>query len=186
MKSLLLVSLLVFSSIAFAEEKEPEWVKFTRPGDAQKTLEPMVGSFTYTSKMWMDPKGKPMEAKGTSENKWILGGRFVQQTVKGTVMGQEFEGMGLLAYDSFKEEYQSIWIDNMTTGIMSTFGPGPANAKLMKASGTFSSAMDNDKNAPIRTETKVVSKNEHIYTMFGKGKDGKEFKAMELTYKRVK
>ena len=37
-----------------------------------------------------------------------------------------------------------------------------------------------------RTEWKIADNDNQTYTMYGKGPDGKEFKNMEIVYKRVK
>ena len=43
-------------------------------------------------KFWMDPKGEAQESEGTSEAGMIMGGRFLEQELNGTFMGQPFEG----------------------------------------------------------------------------------------------
>ena len=37
-----------------------------------------------------------------------------------------------------------------------------------------------------RLEWKIVDNDTNLYTSYSKGPDGKEFKGMEITYKRVK
>ena len=44
-----------------------------------------------------------MKSTGSSEVKWIMGGRYLEQTATGTSMGQEFHGMGLMGYDNMKK-----------------------------------------------------------------------------------
>ncbi len=198
MKTLLITAMLTFAaSMANAQDSTststtttqapPEWMKYTQPGEAhKKTLENVVGSFTYTIKMWMDPKAKPEQETGTSENKWILGGRFVQQEVKGRAMGQDFEGIGMTGYDNFTGEFQSTWVDNMSTAIMLTKGANSPTTKTIKEEGTGSNPYKNEKNHWFRTELKIKDKNEHTYTMYTKDADGKEYKSMEMIYKRKK
>src|SRR5262245_55052401 len=73
--------------------------KASQPGDEHKKLEPMIGSWTYTSKFWMDPSQPPAVSSGTCERKWIMGGRFVREEIKGDLFGSPFEGFGLVGYD---------------------------------------------------------------------------------------
>src|SRR5262245_776758 len=54
-----------------------------KPGAEHKKLEPLVGRWTVTVKFWTDPSTPPAELTGTVERKWILGGRFVQETSHG-------------------------------------------------------------------------------------------------------
>jgi hypothetical protein len=182
------VAALTLSSMGFAADPpaQPAWTKFTTPGESHKKLKEMEGKWTYTLSWWATPGAKPETSKGTSKSTLILGGRFLQQTAKGKVMGQDFEGMGLLGYDAFKEEYQSIWADNMATSIMWSTGTMDTTNSVINQSGTFGDPMANDKAKWFRTELKIVSKNEHTYAMFNKGADGSEFKTMEIVYKRAK
>src|SRR3989442_441387 len=53
------------------------WAKVATPGEAHKWLEPVVGTWDAKITMWMTPGAPPQESTGTSENKWVLGGRFV-------------------------------------------------------------------------------------------------------------
>src|SRR5512134_1078333 len=52
--------------------------KFGTPGPEHKILLDGVGTWDVASKMWMDPAAPPMESKGKSVQRAILGGRYVQ------------------------------------------------------------------------------------------------------------
>ncbi len=172
---------LMFVSIAGAAEM----MKMASPGDNHKNMEIFAGNWNYSLKMWMDVKGKPEESKGTATGKWILGGRFLQADVKGTAMGQPFEGMSIMGYDNLKGQYQSLWLDNMTTGIMQSTSMYDPAAKTFTETGVFSCPMTNEKDRPFRGSVKVADNYNYTYSMFQTGPDGKEFKAMEITYTRA-
>src|SRR5438067_679566 len=70
------------------------------PGPEHKRLEPLVGSWTFTGKMWMDPSAPPTEFTGTTERKWILDGRFVLDETTSTFNGMPFRGIGCSGYDN--------------------------------------------------------------------------------------
>src|SRR5262249_54426921 len=94
-------------------------MKLSSPSENHKSLDPMVGKWTAKVRYWMNPGDKAAESNGASENGWVLGGRFVKQDYHGmTANGQPFEGIGLTGYDNVKGEYQTLWIDNMMTGMM--------------------------------------------------------------------
>ena len=101
-------------------------------------------------------------------------------------MGQPFEGIAVTGYDNLREEYESIWIDNMGTGIMKSTGSYDAKKKTIHLSGNFSCPMTQEKNRWNRSEWKRNNKNKYTYTSYQKGPDGKEFKAMQITYRREK
>ena len=81
-----------------------------KPGAEHKKLEPFVGQWTFTMKLWTDPSQTPAELKGTIERKWIMGGRFVQETARGACAktGKTFEGMGLLGYDAAQKKFTCV------------------------------------------------------------------------------
>src|SRR5262245_8610645 len=49
-----------------------------QPGPEHRKLDPLVGDWSLTIKMWTDPSQSPAEMKGTVERKWIMDGRFLQ------------------------------------------------------------------------------------------------------------
>ena len=164
----------------------PEWQKYAVPNEAHKALDAIAGKFSYTSSYRMDPKGKWEISTGTSESKWILDGRFVQQQFEGKMGEQPFTGIGITGYDTFKKEYQSIWMDSVSTSMFFSSGKGAANYKSFETSGTMTDAMRNDPNRYARTVTKIVNNNEHVFEMYSKDSAGKEYRCMEIKYKRMK
>lgn len=167
------------------EEMTKAWAAAGTPGEAHKKLEPMVGSFTVATKMWMDPKKPPEETTGTSESKWVLGGRFVEERVDGTAMGQPFNGIGYTGYDNYKKKYVGAWVDSMGTAIMTTTGTADASGKKF----TFWSTIDDvvmKKPTKVKGVVTVVDDDHHTYEMWGTAPDGKMFKSLEIQYTRKK
>ena len=64
------------------DEMMKAWIAYGTPGAEHKTLEAMAGSWDVSTKMWMAPGAPPQEVSGTSENKMILGGRYLEHTTK--------------------------------------------------------------------------------------------------------
>lgn len=196
MKNLIRLSLLAAfaaAPLSAAEKKatamDPamaEAMKLSAPNSHHELLKPMVGTFNATVKMWMKPGEKAQESKGTAVNTLMFGGRFLKQDYKGEFMNQPFEGVGYTGYDNIRGEYQSIWMDGMMTGIMSSAGSYNEASKTLNLSGTFSCPMTGEKNRWSRAELNIVNNDKHTYTSYGKGPDGKEAKEMEITYVRAK
>jgi hypothetical protein len=93
-----------------------------KPGAEHKKLEPFVGQWTFTMKLWTDPSQPPAEAKGTLERKWIMDGRFIQETARGTCekTGKSFEALGLLGYDPGHKKFTGV----KACGICGTLSSG--------------------------------------------------------------
>jgi hypothetical protein len=167
------------------EEMMKAWTAAATPGEAHKKLEPMVGSFTVVTKMWMDPSKPPEESTGTTESKWVLGGRFVEQQVEGTAMGQPFHGIGYTGYDNYKKKYVGSWVDSMGTMIMTSTGTADASGKKF----TFWSTIDDvvmKKPLKVKGVLTIVDDDHHAYEMWAPGPDGKMFKSLEIAYTRKK
>lgn len=160
------------------------WMAFSTPGEAHRVLDGMVGNWDHTLRWWMTADAKPETSTGTHTSQWIMGGRFVQQSVSGFSMGQPFQGMGIVGYNNAKKQYESFWIDNMTTAMMTGTGQYDAASKTITEKGICSDPVSGDK--PYRGVTKFVGNDDMTFEMFVPGADGKEFRMMEIVYKRKK
>ena len=189
MKHLVLFIALVIGANTFiadyATDQKPDMAKMTKltsPGENHAVLKDLVGNWKATSKFWMDANAKPEESKGTQSNKLIMGGRFLETNHKGTAMGKPVTGVGYLGYDNVRGEYQSVWIDNMTTSIMNSTGTYDTSTKTLTENGTGSCPMTGDKNKTFRGVWTFTDKAHYTYAMVTKGNDGNEYKALEITY----
>jgi hypothetical protein len=88
------------------------WMECATPNNVHKMLAASVGSWTFEQTMWMDEGKPPQMCKGTSENKMLIGGRYLQTSQKGEMMGMPFEGIGTLAYDIARNKFVNTWMDN--------------------------------------------------------------------------
>jgi len=159
-------------------------MKAGTPGPAHKVLDGMIGTWDTKVTSWMVPGADPISGTGWSENKWILGGRFVEQTFKGDFMGMPFEGRGLTGYDNAKKQYFGTWIDNMGTGMMTSVGTG-GSGNTMTFDGTYADPMTG-KDTMCKEKVTWVDADHHNMEMWMPGPDGKLYKAMEIAYTRKK
>ena len=169
------------------QETMAKMKEYSTPGEGQKVLAAMTGNWTYTSKWWESADAVPQESTGTSHLKMIMGGRYLQNDTKGKAMGMPLQGMGLTAYDNLKKIYETIWLDNMGTGIVKGQGQYDPATKTLSDKGEYTSPTIDSLIAEYRGEWKMVDANNMVYAMYGKGMAGdKEFKMMEMIYKRKK
>jgi hypothetical protein len=187
---LFVLTALILGAPAFAAHDEKDqkgmeqFMKYTTPGEQHAVLKDLVGNWKLTTKFWMEANAKPEESKGSQTNRLIMDGRFLQTEHVGKAMGKTFKGMGLLGYDKIKEEYQSVWVDSMSTSVMTSKGSFDASSKTLTEKGSASCPMTGEKDKSFRGEWKFIDKNNYTYAMYSKDKDGKEFRAMEIVYKR--
>ena len=159
------------------------WQAYASPNDNHKVLNPLVGTWSHVVKWWMTPDSQPETSKGTSEIKWLMSGRYLQHAVKGTSMGQPFEGMSLTGFDNGKQAYQTIWMDNMGTGMMIGEGTYDPSKKTLTDQGHFTDPMIGQRS--YRGVVTFIDDDHYSYEMYVADKNGNEFRMMEIMYTRT-
>ncbi len=187
------ICLAMFSSIGLADDQHhgkgmdmeammKAYQKLSVPGDPHTQLASLEGSWNTQTKEWMDPSKPPMSSTGSCDLKMVLGGRFLHQECRGTMMGQPFSGIGISGYDNISKKYVSSWMDTMATGIFMMEGAASADGKTITLKG--------DHQAPTggtmkhRAEWKIVDTNTQTFVMYGTHPGSPEMKMMEITYTR--
>lgn len=167
------------------EEMMKNFMAASTPGAPHKALDVYAGEWTVSTRMWMQPGAPPMETEGTATAKWIMGGRFMEMTVKSTFMGQAFEGRAITGYSNMRNAYQSFWIDSMGTSMTLNTGSYDAAAKTFTFEGKMDDPMTGAKDKVFKFTDRIVSSDE----IHSEGHDpslGKDSKIMEMVYKRKK
>jgi hypothetical protein len=159
-------------------------MKAMTPGDAHKQLQPFVGDFDAKITMWSNPAAPPTVTTGTSQNKWVLGDRYIEQHFTSSMMGMPFYGIGYMGYDNVKKSYWGSWIDNFSTGLMTSTG-AMTDSKSWKFAESMSDPVSG-KSVTGESRFTVVDADHHAMEMWGPGPDGKMFKMMEIAYTRKK
>ena len=187
----LCVTLLV--SPALAKEKKHQqpmdekammelWKQAATPGEPHKLFAGLAGSWTTTTKEWMEPGKPPTESTGTAEMKMLLDGRFLYQEFTGNMMGQPFSGVGIDAYDNMTKKYMTAWMDTMGTGIFMMEGSASADGKTITLKGSHPEPGGGK--MTHRAVWKIVDSNTQTFDMYGAHHGGKETKVLEITYNR--
>lgn len=167
-----------------AEQKMMEkYMKAATPGPEHQRLAKMAGKWKLQVTSWMAPGAPPMKSEGTAEFTPLLGGRYLQQEVKGNMADQPFEGRGIEGYDNVTKESFGTWMDSMSTGLMVMRGKCPAAAKKCTYKGSMPDAVAG-KAVPV-TQIVTYTDDDHFsFEMHGPGPGGKNFKMMEIAYAR--
>jgi hypothetical protein len=159
--------------------------KYATPGPAHKKLEAFAGTWTAKNSMWMDPSKPPTTSEGTAEQKWVLGGRFLEQRFEGTMMGAPFSGLGYTGYDNYRKVYTSTWMDTMGTMTLNMTGRFDKAGKVMTCTGKMDDFMTG-KTVTYTTKAILVNADEIVWEMWNPGMDGKVYKSVEVHYTRKK
>ncbi len=160
--------------------------KYGTPGEEHEALSSSVGSWNFTTKWWQDEDAKPMESSGTSETTSILGGRFIRDDVHGDMMGSPFHGISMTGYDNFKEQYVSLWMDDMATSVMIEYGTPDESGNVITFVGTYDDVMTGEKDKKSKSIFRVIDNDKRVYEAYALDDAGKEYKSFEIVYTRKK
>jgi Protein of unknown function (DUF1579) len=155
------------------------------PGEGQKKLAPMVGTFDVKIRTWVSPASQPVESTGTMVSAWVLDGRYIQSMLAGEVGGEPFSAIGYIGYDNVDKIYQTTWMDTGSTGMVWYKGNMDASGKsaIMKANVANPLTA---KPTPLELRLTIEGDGGHVTEIWGKGLGGKMFKLMELRHTKVK
>lgn len=175
---------LAFGQSARAQEMTPEmmetWAKYSNPGEHHQHFHEMVGNWTHNVTMWMAPGAPPMESAATSTSRLSMDGRWLEETFSGSMWGMPFEGQNLLGYDNFREEYVSIWRDNLSTAPMISRGTYDAATKTLTLTASVDDVMSGARDVPVRQVITSPDATHSTMEMYMPGPDGNEFLTMRI------
>lgn len=193
----LLAACAFLARVSNAEDKKPAappsadekammeaWMKYATPGEVHKKMAAMEGSWTAKVTNWMAPGAPAAESTATAEFKMLLGGRYLSQSVSGTMMGQPFNGYGITGYDNAKKATQTVWMDTMGTGMLIMTGNWGADGALTET-GNMDDFMTG-KSMAFKGVTHMPDNDHMHYEMWGSAPDGKMFKSLDIAYTRQK
>lgn len=158
------------------------YMEYATPGAPHSLLAGMAGSWDVKGSCVMEAGNPPVEHTGISEQKMVLGGRFLQQEFSGEMMGNRFSGIGFTGYDNHAGKYVSTWLDSMGTGIYYFEGTASPDGKTITQTCDYDDPVQGP--AKWRSVTRVVDNDTFGLEMYITGKSGIEEKMAEMTYTR--
>ncbi len=155
------------------------------PGPEHERLKPFAGKFRAKVTIWMGP-GEPMVSTGVMVNTLDLGGRFLRHEYKGDPHPgpfESFEGRGFWGYNTALGHYEGVWVDNASTIMQTDTGSVDQSGRVWTMTGEMP-----DPQGRMMTKRSVITlhdEDHHTMEMFFV-KDGRDHKAMEIEYERVR
>lgn len=200
--SIACLALLCAVSVARSDDKPPKpnagdqaamaeaYMKAAAPGPEHERLKEFAGEWDAEVKL-SQPDGSTSTTKGVMHAKMILGDRYLQLNYEGQMdMGPQlgkfpFHGMGIGGYDKGKKKYTSVWIDEMSTGMMVTEGSVDAKG-VLTTDGTMIDPISGQP-MKVREVSSAVDKDHHKYELhMSEPGSPNLLKMMEISYTRKK
>jgi hypothetical protein len=158
-------------------------VRYAMPSLHHRVLDRLAGAWNATIRYSPKAGAEPVETKGTSTRKWILGGRFLLEELDGGNLALPFGGLGLFGYDAFEQQYTSAWVDSLNTAILTNLGRYDKTNEVVSFTGQYKDPWTGTKQ-PERGLIRFADKDRHSLELFLTNGEGKEFKMMEIVYSR--
>lgn len=167
-----------------SQEEVDQAMAAVTPGKVHEQLAKLEGKWKVTTTIVMEGM-EPQPAEGNAELKMTLGGRFIQETGDGDMMGFPVEHFRLWGYNNGTKKYQAVWVYTMSTGFLQMEGTSSDDGKTIQWKGHF------DNEVGIREELSAVTKfvdDDHFNIELSAGKmpDGSDGPVMKASYARAK
>ena len=174
------VVIVCFCSHAVLAQEAPE---FPGPEKEHEFLKKFVGDWTTTSEATMAPGQEPMKCTGKITGK-MLGGLWVVNETKMTVMGEEMNALQTVGFDPAKKQYVGTWVDSALNHMWHYTGTVEGKTLTLNAEGP--NFMAGGKMTKFRDIYEFVSEDEMKVSSQMQGDDGKWITFMSGASKRVK
>jgi hypothetical protein len=173
-------------------EMMKQMMEMSKLNENHKLLASLVGTWSYTVKMWMSPSAPPTESTGIAVRKSVMDGRYVSGDYSGKfkmpgadgkMKEMNFQGMSMDGYDNAKQKFVSGWVDNMGTGIMLSEGTYDPAAKTITYTSDYE--MMPGMKSKVREVIKLTDQ-DHQSMEYYEDRGQGETKTMEINYNKKK
>lgn len=184
MKKIAIFVLVIMAGSLFAqtEEQIQAYNDYMTPGPPHQILGQMAGEWNYEMKLYMEPGKDPLIATGSATGSIIHDRRYLNLVHEGISFGMPYTATQVTGFDRVKDEYISMYIDNMGTGFLISSGKLDTATNTIDMKGTFAEPMTKT-DAPFRSVMKLIDNNHftmQLYVTFG----GAEHITWETAYTR--
>lgn len=161
--------------------------KLGAASEQNRILAKLIGAWDFDLKYWANKDSELQLSTGTVVNEMVLGDRFLSSkiVVMLNIGGENipYEGWNIQGYDTIKKAYTSVLVDTMGTGMMTGAGQYNEKLKTIEEKGSFTHPLI-DKQRKYRSELQFTSDDTYKQTLFIPDNSGKEFKVLEIEYRR--
>jgi Protein of unknown function (DUF1579) len=179
-------SLLLFLGATAKDEKPGDEQQFTipKPGPEHELLKKDAGVWDATVEEYVEPGKPPRVSKGFETGTLACGGLWLISDFKGEMMGQPFQGHGILGYDPAKKKYVGTWVDGMSPALGLVEGTYDAAKKTMTSYYESHDPAGNP--MKMKMVTVWTGEDSRAWTAFMAGGDGKDIPVLAMKYQRRK
>jgi hypothetical protein len=109
------------ATTAGVEDEIVRYMAVSRPGAEHRWLDPLVGSWTIDLR-WQATGGPETHTVGTSENRWILDGRFLLCEAAAGEGPSRIDATTIYGFDNRQKKFFALGMHNLATYVMQPSG----------------------------------------------------------------
>lgn len=160
------------------------WEEHNRPGAKHLQLATrMSGTWQTTTTFWTAPDAAPQTSGGAARVSPVLNGRFVCQEIDSRFAGRPFKGLGYFGFNNGSNRFESFWIDNESTGMLTCTGSQSEDGSITWK-GAFTDPISGQ-NKTAKSITRFPAKDHWVFEMYDTTSDGREFLSLKVDYNRT-
>ena len=174
MRSLLLVTFIFTSAVAQTPaQADPDHARLTA----------MAGTWDVELTFLLQPNAPPIKTKGTSTIRSILGGRFIEETIEGTLNGAPFTTLAWTGFNTGTRQYEATRIATTNTARIAETGSFDEKTGQFELKADYALAGDTWHQRTVIQQPSPDAMTAASYLSFG---NVPEWKAVEIKYTRRK
>lgn len=180
-----------------AQSDLPKWFSRGLPGQGHAVLAPLVGTWrvqmSFYGTLGRRPDQPPLVTDDlVSRRQWVAGGRYIEDTMEGTLNGSPVWRKGWLGYSIMDGYYEWVTIDPVNTTMMYFKGtPNSEGQMPITMSGVFTDQgvageETVGKSVGMRTVIKIENADRNVFELYFTRPGQKEALATRAVYTRLK
>ncbi len=160
-------------------------MRLMMPGPEHRALAAMAGKWTGRMKVWnsMTPQAPPLEATEDVEVRTALGGRFVIEEARSSMMGMPMQRIAIIGYDNLQKAYTLTFYSSMETATNTATGAFDTSGKVLTLRGEFTEPQGK---APFKNVTRIEGDDARVFESYRIFPDGREVKVIEERLTRAR
>ena len=155
------------------------------PSTPHHFLAQLAGSWTGTSRLWLEPDKLADDSPIIGTIQLILDGRFALYLYQGSVQGEPQHGLFTFGYNTTLDRYEASWVDSFHNNTAIMFCMGNATENGFFVLGSYPDP-NGGPDWNWRTEVALLDEDHLLIADYNIHPDGGEPKATEAGLTRVK